>query len=293
MKQQKNVPDVSIIIVSYNTRELLRACLASIASTQGENDTWEVLVVDNGSSDGSREEISNFQFPISNVKVIRNNRNVGFAAANNQGIRASRGRYVLLLNSDTEVTPGVLHELIGYMDGHHDIGTMTALVNLADGSMDPACHRGFPSPWAALTYFTGLERLFPRSRVFGQYHQGYKSMGESHDVDCISGAFFLIRRSVIDRIGLLDEKFFMYGEDIDWCYRIRESGQRIVFYPDVSIIHKKHQSGLGHADLQTRRQTKKYFYDAMRLFYTKHYRHRYGVLVYTFMLFGIRLRSFL
>ena len=158
-----------------------------------------------------------------NIDLITNKTNVGFAAANNQGIRASRGRYVLLLNSDTEVASGALSELVGYMDEHRGVGAMTARVNLADGSIDPACHRGFPTPWASLTYFIGLERLFPSTRLFGQYHQGYKSMGETHDVDCISGAFFLIRRSVIDTIGLLDEKFFMYGEDIDWCFRIRSA----------------------------------------------------------------------
>lgn len=288
MKQQKNIPELSIIIVSYNTRELLRACLSSIVRAQEKEDVWEVIVVDNGSSDGSVEEVKSL-----NITLIKNEKNVGFAAANNQGIRASTGRYVLTLNSDTEIASGVLSELISYMDGHREAGAITCRVNLANGSLDPACHRGFPTPWASLTYFMGLERLFPSTRLFGQYHQGYKSMGETHDVDCISGAFFLIRRSVIDTTGLLDEKFFMYGEDIDWCFRIRERGPRIVFYPRVSIVHKKHQSGLGHANIGTRRQTKKYFYDAMRLFYAKHYRHRYGFLAYSFILFGIKLRSLL
>ena len=253
MKQPKNIPDVSIIIVSYNTRELLHACLVSIVQAHGKSDSWEVIVVDNGSGDGSVEEVKSQSFSKAqddpersrmgqkskveslNIDLITNKTNVGFAAANNQGIRASRGRYVLLLNSDTEVASGALSELVGYMDEHRGVGAMTARVNLADGSIDPACHRGFPTPWASLTYFIGLERLFPSTRLFGQYHQGYKSMGETHDVDCISGAFFLIRRSVIDTIGLLDEKFFMYGEDIDG-FRIR--AHRTVFYPRVSIIHK-------------------------------------------------------
>ncbi|MDP1721655.1 MAG: glycosyltransferase family 2 protein [Candidatus Gottesmanbacteria bacterium] len=289
MKQQKTIPDVSIIIISYNTRELLRACLASIVQAHGKSDSWEVIVVDNGSSDGSQEIVESRKSKVKSLKLIRNTKNLGFAAANNQGIRVSQGRYVLLLNSDTEVVPGVVRQLTEYMDVHHDVGAMTARVNLSDGSMDPACHRGFPTPWAAFTYFSGLERLFPVTRVFGQYHQGYKPLRKAHDVDCISGAFFLIRRSVIDQIGLLDENFFMYGEDIDWCYRIRGSGQRIVFYPDVSIVHKKHQSGLGHADYHTRSQTKKYFYDAMRLFYTKHYRHRYSLFVNFLVLLGIRI----
>lgn len=291
MKQPKNIPDVSIIIVSYNTRELLRACLSSIVHAQEVGDVWEVIVVDNGSGDGSNKLVESLKSKVKslNIDLITNKTNVGFAAANNQGIRASTARYVLLLNSDTEIAPGVLRQLIEHMDKHQDIGAMTPRVNLSDGSMDPACHRGFPTPWASLTYFMGLEKLFGTSRLFGQYHQRYKRMDTVHDVDCISGAFFLVRRSVIDQIGLFDEKFFMYGEDIDWCFRIRASNHRIVFYPAVSIIHKKHQSGLGHADAQTRRRTKQYFYDAMKLFYSKHYRHRYGSMISSLVLFGIRI----
>ncbi|MEK7543838.1 MAG: glycosyltransferase family 2 protein [Patescibacteria group bacterium] len=298
MKPQKESFDLSIVIVSYNTREVLRACLASLAASETKGDRWEVIVVDNASNDGSPEEVSAkggpaYGWKSQNLTLIQNEKNVGFAAANNQGIRASRGRYILLLNSDTEMTPGTLGELKGYMDANRDVGAITCRVNLADGSLDPACHRGFPTPWASFTYFMGFEKMFGTSRLFGQYHQGFRSLKDIHDVDCISGAFFLVRRSVIDQIGLFDEKFFMYGEDIDWCFRIRASNHRIVFYPAVSIIHKKHQSGLGHPDAQTRRRTKQYFYDAMKLFYSKHYRHRYGFLVYSFILIGIKLRSLL
>lgn len=286
MKQQKSEPDISIVIVNYNTRDLLRACLSSIMRSQQKSDRWEVIVVDNASSDGSVEGIQNF-------KLIRNKENRGFAAANNQGIAASKGRYVLLLNSDTEVGPSVFGELIHYMDEHNDVGALTCLLKLADGSMDPACHRGFPTPWASLTYFFGLEKFLPRSFLFGQYHQGYKNFSEVHDVDCISGAFFFVRRAVIESVGLTDEAFFMYGEDIDWCFRIRKAGWKIQFYPHISIMHKKHQSGLAHADDQLRRETRKHFYDAMRLFYNKHYRERYSPLVSSLVLFGIKLRSLL
>ncbi|MEK9143933.1 MAG: glycosyltransferase family 2 protein [Patescibacteria group bacterium] len=285
MKPTK-MPDLSIIIVNHNTRELLSACLRSIEQSIQESDRREVIVVDNASSDGSPEAISNF-------KIIRNKENRGFSAANNQGVAASKGRYVLLLNSDTEIGPGVLDKLVHYMDEHIDVGALTCLLQLSDGSMDPACHRGFPSPWASLTYFFGLEKFFPASRIFGQYHQGYKSMGEIHDVDCISGAFFLVRREVIEHVGLLDEAFFMYGEDIDWCFRIRKAGWKIQFYPHVCILHKKHQSGLAHANDELRRETRKHFYGAMKLFYNKHYRKRYSPLVSSLVLFGIKLRSFL
>lgn len=279
MKPQK-MPDMSIVIVNFNTRELLRARLHAFSG--------RIIVVDNASTDGSREMVEK-EFP--NVDLIRNQRNVGFAKANNQGIQRVKSRYVLLLNTDCEGTHQAIRDVVNYFEDHPDVGAVTCRLVLVDGSMDPACHRGFPTPWASLTYFLGLEKLFPASRIFGQYHQGYKPMGEIHDVDCISGAFFLVRREVIEKVGLLDEAFFMYGEDIDWCFRIRKAGYRIQFYPHVSVMHKKHQSGLAHANDELRRETRKHFYGAMKLFYNKHYRKSYSPLVSSLVLFGIKLRS--
>lgn len=282
MKQQKSEPELSIIIVNYNTRELLRARLYALRE--------RIIVVDNASIDGSQEMVEK-KFP--NVVLIKNQRNVGFAKANNQGIQRTKSRFVLLLNTDCEASHKAITEILSYLKNHSEAGVVTGKLVLPDGSIDPACHRGFPTPWASLTYFLGLEKLFPASRIFGQYHQGYKPMGEIHDVDCISGAFFLLRREVIEKVGLLDEAFFMYGEDIDWCFRIRKAGYKIQFYPHVSVMHKKHQSGLAHEDSTTQGQTRKYFYDAMRLFYNKHYRYRYNPLVSAFVLMGIKLRSLL
>ncbi len=282
MKQQKSEADLSIVIVSYNTKELLRARLKTL---QGA-----IIVVDNASGDGSYEMVKK-EFP--NVDLIKNQQNVGFARANNQGIQRTKSKYVLLLNTDCEATRQAITETLKFFETHPEVGGISCKLVLPDGSIDPACHRGFPTPWASLTYFIGLEKLFRSSILFGQYHQGYKPMGEIHDVDCISGAFFLVRREVIEQVGLLDEAFFMYGEDIDWCFRIRKAGYKIQFYPHVSIVHKKHQSGLAHADSQLRFNTQKHFYDAMKLFYNKHYRYRYNPIVSAFVLMGIKLRSLL
>jgi len=282
MKQPKKVPDLSIIIVNYNTRELLRERLKSL---QGQ-----IIVVDNASADGSQKMVKK-EFP--SVDLIKNQQNVGFARANNQGIQRTKSKYVLLLNTDCEATHQVITETLSYLETHPEVGGISCKLVLPDGSIDPACHRGFPTPWASFTYFLGLEKLFPGSRLFGQYHQGYRPMGEIHDVDCISGAFFLVRREVIEHVGLLDEAFFMYGEDIDWCFRIRKAGYKIQFYPHVSVMHKKYQSGLAHADGQLRSETRKHFYDAMKLFYDEHYRTRYNPLVSAFVLMGIKLRSLL
>lgn len=285
-------PKLSIIIVSFNTKDLLSACFASLLASKDIEDKWEIIIVDNASSDGSQEEIKNVKFKTKNVTLIQNKENKGFAAANNQGIRASKGDYILLLNSDTEVRKETIGTMISYVDSHRDIAAATCRVELPDGSLDPACHRGFPTPWAAFTYFLGLERMFPRSALFSQYHQGYKDVTQEHLVDCISGAFFLLRKSIIEKIGFLDEAFFMYGEDIDWCYRIRQNGYFIGYYPLASILHRKKQSGRDHSNEGIQKQTKSYFYETMKLFYSKHYRHRYNWIISSLVLFGIKVRSY-
>ncbi len=293
IKHMKKIhPTLSIIIVNFNTKELLSACLRSIFADKKKEDQWEIIVVDNASTDGSMEKIQNLKFKIQNLTLIQNTINLGFAAANNQGIRASKGDYVLLLNSDTEVGRGTIESMLIYMETHVSIDAATCRVELPDGSLDPACHRGFPTPWAAYTYFSGLERLFPHSRLFSEYHQCYKDLTKEHTVDCISGAFFLIRRKIIEKVGLLDEAFFMYGEDIDWSYRIRQKGLSIGFYPYVSILHRKKQSGREHTSEVIQKRTQSYFYDSMKLFYAKHYCNRYGSLISWLVLLGIKLRSY-
>jgi len=284
----KRMTDLSIVILSYNTRELLRSCLTSVFGSSLGRYTMEVIVCDNASTDGSADMVKT-DFP--KVFVIRNRKNLGFAAGNNPGIRRSTGRYVLLLNSDTEVDPSTFSTMIPYMDDHPRVGASTCKLVLPDGSIDPACHRGFPSPWAAVSYFTGLERLFPTTRLFGEYHQGYKDRSTVHTVDCISGAFFFVRRSVIERVGLLDEEYYFYGEDMDWAFRIRGAGWTIAYNPTVSVLHKKKQSGRAHADENRRLRTEYYFYKYNKLFYKKNYGSRYprAVMRFIYFLFDIRM----
>lgn len=280
--------DCSIIIVSFNTKDILKSCLDAIKKGIKSSDSWEIIVVDNASSDGSVEMMKKAH---PDVIVFAQKENVGFAAANNIGINASKGRYVLLLNSDTEVEEHAIRDMIVLLETHQDAVAATCTLTLPDGSIDPASHRGFPTPWAAFTYFSGLEKMFPKSALFGQYHQGYKNMAAVHEVDCISGAFFLIRRSVLDVLGLLDEDYFMYGEDIDWCYRIREHGWKILFDPTVSVLHKKKQSGRKSQNSELQKKTEQYFYNTMALFYKKHYQARYGWLTTKLVLLGIAIKS--
>ena len=286
----KNDIDLSIIIVNYNTVDLTQTCLQSIIASKSGNYTIEIIVCDNGSADDSVGVIQK-EFP--GVLLIQNRRNVGFAAGNNIGMKKSKGRYILLLNSDTVVSKDTLYNMLTYMDEYTDAGVSTCKLFLPDGGIDPACHRGFPTPWASLTYMIGLERLFPGSRFFAQYHQGYKNLHTIHEVDCISGAFFMVRREVIQSAGFLDEAYFMYGEDLDWCYRIKKAGWKIFYNPSVSVLHKKKQSGRDSKYRMLRKKTNKYFYETMNLFYNKHYRYRYSWFVTGLVRVGITLKMML
>lgn len=275
-------PELSILIVNYNTPELTSACLASIITAKKENDAWEVIVIDNGSTDFSVEEL---QKCISDkkagdwIRMLSLPKNIGFAGGNNRGIEKSKGEAILLLNSDTEVEKDSIQLAFSQLYQDKQTGVVGGYLYLQNGMMDPACHRGFPTPCAAFSYFIGLERLFPHSHVFGKYHQGYKGYDSIHTVDAISGAFFMIKKSVIDIVGLLDESFFMYGEDLDWAYRIKEDGWNIVFNPHVKVLHKKKQSGRLHTDKKVKKVTQYHFYSTMKQFYQKHYEKKYPRLV--------------
>lgn len=283
--------DLSIVILNFNTRFLLSQCLFSVAAAVKDSYSVETIVVDNASTDGSVEEIQKLKGKIKNLKIIRNPVNLGFAAGNNVGIKEAKGRYILLLNSDTELSANSLTGMLDFMENHENAGAATCRLELTSGQLDPACHRGFPTPWAALTYFSGLEKLFPASRIFGGYHQGYKNFSKPHLIDCPSGAFFLVRREVADKVGLLDEDFFMYGEDLDWAYRMKGQGFSIWFNPAVTVLHRKKQSGRENADPEIRNRTRKYFFETMKLFYRKHYAKKYGWFITGLILWGIKLRS--
>ncbi len=282
----KRTVDVSIIILNHNTKELVLRCLSSLRNAQRQGGRWEVFVVDNGSTDGSVEALK----LVEGIRLIVNERNSGFAAGNNLAIKKATGRYILLLNSDTKVHARTIGDMVAFMDEHKRAGIATCAVTLASGRMDLACHRGFPTPWAALTYFLGLERLFPQSQLFGQYHQGYKDMTVPHTIDCPSGAFFMVRKEAVRDVGLLDEAYFMYGEDLDWAYRIKAHGWEVWFNPYASVVHYKKQSGRESRDAKIRKQTTKHFYQAMILFYEKHYRNAYPWIVRIMVLLLLRLR---
>lgn len=276
--------DLSILIVNYNTCQLTVDCLHSVMASKTEYD-YEVIVIDNNSKDESVETIRSL-FP--QVTLITNSDNVGFAKANNQGMNIAQGRYILLLNSDTIVLEDTLQTMLDFMDLNPMTGASGCKVILPDGSLDKACKRGFPTPSASFYYAFGLSKLFPSKPKFNQYQLGYLDPDQEYPVDCLVGAFMMVRRETIEQVGGLDEQFFMYGEDIDWCYRIKEAGWGIHYYPLTHIIHLKGGSA--------RRRPVKIIYEfhrAMILFHRKHYRGRYNILVNGAVYAGVGLKMLL
>jgi len=284
--------DLSIIIVNYNTKDLLRKLLTSFKNSNLGSYKVEVIVVDNASTDGSSESIKLY---LPTIKLIQNRTNLGYARANNQGIKIAKGKYVLLLNSDTLLNKTTLLQMLKFMGENKQFSAATCRVELVNREIDPACHRGFPTPWAAFTYFSGLEKLFSQLKLFGQYHQTWKDLHKVHEVDVISGAFFMIRKKILNKLGLLDERFFMYAEDVDLCYRMKNLGYKIAYNPNTKIIHYKTSSGrkktkgkkFTRKDLIIRKKTSKYFFETMKLFYDKHYKDEYPWLLKKLVLVGI------
>jgi len=274
--------DLSIIIVNYRTYQLTKQTIESVINREHPF-SYNIYVVDNASADGSLEKLEeDFQDEVEDglVEFIANPENRGFSQANNQAITLSSSQYVLLLNSDTVVQGDCLEKCLDYMAGDKEIGALGCKILLPDGKLDKACRRSFPTPTVSFYRMTGLSLLFPRSKRFGRYNLSYLDENGTYEVDSLSGAFMLVRREAIDDVGLLDEEFFMYGEDIDWCYRIKQAGWKVVYYGDANITHYKGGSG---------RQSKALyeFYNAMRLFYNKHYRDEHNILVTIFIYTGI------
>lgn len=257
-------PVVSIVILNYNTRDLLRQTLGSIQSQTKH----EIIVVDNASTDDSVSMVKK-HFP--NVRLIQSKSNDGFSAGNNLGVRQANSDYIMLLNSDTEFVEDALTPLIKFLDKNPKAGVVTPKLIYPNGQIDWSCHRGFPTIWNSLTYFSKLQKIFPQTRIFGGYHQTWKDLNKPHKVDVVSGAAMLIRQEVWDQVGELDERFFMYAEDIDYCLRVKQAGWQIFYYPQVQVIHHKGLSGTKNQNKKVKSKTKHYFYQTMKQYWDKHH----------------------
>jgi GT2 family glycosyltransferase len=257
-----NTYDLSVVIVNYNVEYFLEQCLNSVLKARQKNNI-EIFVVDNNSSDGSVEMV-NQKFP--NVILIANKDNRGFSSANNQAIKIAKGRNILLLNPDTVVEESTFNKVVGFMNSHDDCGGLG--VRMVDGKGDflPESKRGLPTPLVAFYKIFGLSSIFPKSKKFGAYHLGYLDEFEINQIDVLSGAFLCVSASALEKVGLLDETFFMYGEDIDFSYRITQEGFKNYYFPETTIIHYKGES--------TKKSSINYvfvFYKAMVIFAEKHF----------------------
>lgn len=283
--------DISVVIVSYNTRELLSNCLKSLEKA-GKNLKMEIFVVDNNSHDGTVQMVRlNFQ----NVMLIANKKNLGFAKANNLALKKAKSEYILILNPDTVVGEDTLVEMINFMEKSTDVGISTCKIELAIGGLDKDARRHFPTPWRAASHFLGLSKIFKGSRIFDQYYIGYKSPDLEQEVDACAGAFMMVRKAAMDKVGLFDEDFFFYGEDLDWCWRFKEAGYKIMYTPITKIIHykgassgiKKSSRDVTLATKESKRRARYESVRAMKLFYKKHFEKSYPFFINWLMYFAI------
>lgn len=273
---------LSIIIVNYKTYILTKQTIESVVYNQYLFD-YEIILVDNASKDESIEALSkDFKDLVleNRLKIIENEENLGFAKANNIGIKNANGKYILLLNSDTVVAENNLECCLKEMEKDKEIGALGCKVVLEDGRLDHACKRGFPTPKASLYYFLKLDKKNPLK--YGQYDALHLKEDEEGEVDALMGAFMLMPKKVLDEVGVLDETFFMYGEDIDLCYRIKQAGYKIMYYPKVHIIHYK-----GGSSKKRRTKIIYDFHEAMWIFYKKHYKNRYSIGINIVVYIGI------
>ncbi|MCS7012880.1 MAG: glycosyltransferase [Chloroherpetonaceae bacterium] len=276
---------LSVVIVSYNVKTFLEQCLRSVLKAADGIET-EIFVVDNHSVDGTQAMLRAQFAHLPNVHLIFNSENVGFSRANNQALRQCKGRYVLVLNPDTIVQEDTFRKMIAFMEQDEKIGAAGCKLLNADGSFQLSCRRSFPTPEISFYKLIGLSTLFPKSRRFARYNLTYLPIDETYEVDALMGAFMFLRREVLEQVGLFDESFFMYGEDLDWCYRIKQAGWKIYYYPGTQIIHYKGES--------TKKESFNYvvrFYEAMLIFVRKHYRSRYSRLFEALLVVGIYARA--
>jgi GT2 family glycosyltransferase len=280
-------PDLAIVIVNYNVCDLLRTCLCSVLNAQADL-RLQICVVDNASTDGSIAMVR-AEFPT--VELIANQENMGYPAANNQGLLKLGAmsdrppRYSLLLNPDTEVPPDGFVRLIAYMDGHPEVAVVGPKLVLPTGELDLACRRGFDSMSALVYRMMGLSRLFPNSPRFARYNLTYLDEDQLAEVDSVVGAFMMVRDTALQEVGLMDEQFWMYGEDLDWAKRMKDRGWKVIYNPEVTVLHVKRASSRQNPRAQIE------FYRAMLIFYYKHYRRKTAFWLHWLVLAGVAIKG--
>ena len=262
--------DLSICIVSFKARDLLQESLRSIYATIGKL-SFEIIVVDNSSEDGTVEMLKS-EFPT--VQLIVNDENTGYTRPNNQAMRVSKGRYLVIINPDTLVKPGAFEALAAFLDSHPEAGIVGPKVLNRDGTLQKQCRRSEARPWDAFCYFSGLSRLYPHDKRFSGYLMTYLDEDLTHEAQAVSGSCMMIRREVIEQIGFLDEDFFAYQEDSDFCRRARLAGWKIYYNPAAQIVHFAGEGGSGVQPFRSIYVWHRSYY----LYYRKHFAKDYFFL---------------
>lgn len=273
---------LSVVFLSYNTRDLTRQALNSVLAA-AEGLEAEIFVVDNASADGSADMVAE-EFP--QVKLVCNEANVGFSAGNNVALRQVAGEYALLINTDTIVRRDALHAMVDFLDAHPEAGACGCKILDPDGTLQLDSRRGFPTPLAAFCKMSGLSRLFPKHPLMARYHLTHLDPEQTAEIEVLSGSCMMVRKSAMDQVGLLDEDYFMYGEDIDWCYRFHQAGWKIYYLPTTAIIHFRGESGRGTPLKILYRKSR-----AMSIFVNKHMARRYRFFPLWLLQVGIALHG--
>jgi len=298
----KNKTDLSVIILNYNSADYLKKCLESIYKSKLGNFNIEVIITDNNSTDNSIQLAQNLtnnpQKINTKYHLLKDNR--GFAAGNNQGLKVinPNTKYVLFLNPDTIVDPSTFKTMIEFFDNDKKVDAATCYITLAlTGKMQPECHRGFPTPWRAFCYFSGISKLFPKSKLFNGYFLGNLDKDTIHPIEACVGAFLMVKKSVGQKIGWWNEKYFFYGEDLDFCYQLKEKGFNLYFNPHCKITHFQGVSSgiiarsqhLSKASRETKTKIAQASTNAMRIFYENNLIKNYPKPIQKLVLLGIKL----
>ena len=290
--------DLSIIILNYNSADYLKKCLESIKKSDFSKYTYEVIVVDNKSTDNSIKLAKSLK--LLNTKYLILNTNNGFAHGNNQGLTVSnpKSKYVLFLNPDTQVKKETFKKMIEFFEQNNEVDAATCQIDLVSTKlMQPECHRGFPTPWRSFCYFTNLTKLFPKSKLFSGYFLGHLDLTTIHPIEACVGAFLMVKRKVGQSIGWWNEKYFFYGEDLDFCYQLKQKSYKLYFYPHTKIYHFQGISSgiiskskhLSKASRNTKIMIAKASTQAMRIFYQQNLFKDYNPLTRFLVMQGINL----
>ena len=290
--------DLTVIIVAYNSQDTIKDCVDSVVKTIKKNE-YEIIVSDNSANNLTEEKIKVLEREYKNLYYMHNKENLGFSKGNNAGIRKANGRYVLFLNPDTKVYENTIDGMIDFMEKNPDCGASTCFVELPDGSLDDSSHRGFPTPGNSFSHFSGLSKIFAKNKMFGGYNLTYLDTSKTHEIDALAGSFMIVPFEIGEKLNWWDEDYFFYGEDIDFCYRLKKAGYKIYFVPEFRCLHlkgissgiKKVSNGVSKASIETKKWATNHRFKAMEIFYNKHYRKVYPAILSNAVLLGIKLKK--